>query len=95
MGFGIYLDQKINVATSQAKNLLFQKNAMVLATRPLPPAPDNAGVVQTVMDEDGMGLRVTMSYNPDHLGVQITVDVLYGVAELRDSHGVVVSTTEI
>ena len=47
------------------------------------------------MSEDQLGLRVTVSYNPDHLGVQVTIDLLYGVAELRDSHGVVVSTTEI
>ena len=95
MGFDIFMDQKIAVAATQAKNLFFHKNAIVLATRPLPPAPQGAGVVQTVMDEDGLGLRVTLSYNPDHLGVQVTIDVLYGVAELRDNHGVVVSTAEI
>jgi len=95
MGFDIFMDQKITIATAQAKNMFFHRNAIVMATRPLPPAPANAGVVQSVMDEDGMGLRATLSYNPDHLGVQVTIDVLYGVAELRDSHGVVVSTTEI
>lgn len=94
-GFDIFMDQKITVATSEAKNLFFHKNALVLATRPLPPAPAGAGVIQRVMDEDGVGLRVTISYNPDHLGVQTTIDVLYGVAELRDNHGVVVRTTEI
>ncbi len=94
-GFDIFMDQKVAVATSECKNLFFQRNAMVLASRPLPPAPANAGVVQTVMDEDGIGLRVTISYNPDYLGVQVTIDVLYGVAALRDNHGVVVRTTEI
>ena len=95
MGFDVFLDQKIAVATSECKNLFFHKNAIVMATRPLPPAPQGAGVIQSVMDEDGIGLRVTISYNPDHLGVQVTIDVLYGVAELRDTHGVVVRTTEI
>ena len=94
-GFDIFMDQKIATATSEAKNLFFQRNAMVLATRPLPPAPQNTGVIQAVMDEDGVGLRTTVSYNPSHLGVQVTIDVLYGVAELRDNHGVVVRTTEI
>jgi hypothetical protein len=94
-GFDVFMDQKIEVATSQCKNLFFQKNAMVMATRPLPPAPTGAGVIQRVMNEDGVGLRVTISYNPDHLGVQVTIDVLYGVSELRDNHGVVVSTSEI
>lgn len=94
-GFDVFMDQTIEVATGQCKNLFFQKNAMVMATRPLPPAPAGAGVIQRVMNEDGVGLRVTISYNPDHLGVQVTIDVLYGVSELRDNHGVVVSTSEI
>ncbi len=95
MGFDVFMDQKIAVATAQAKNLFFQKNAFVLATRPLPPAPAGTGVIQTVMAEDGMGLRVTVSYSANYLGVQVTIDVLYGVKELRDSHGVAVSTAEI
>jgi len=95
MGFNVLMDQKIAVATGECKNLFFHKNAAVFATRPLPPAPANAGVIQTVLDEDGIGLRVTLSYNPDHLGVQVTIDVLYGVAELRDDHAVVVRTSEI
>jgi hypothetical protein len=94
-GFDIFLDQKIAVASTECKNLFFQRNAMVLASRPLPLAPAGMGVQQSIMDEDGIGLRVTMSYNPDYLGAQFTVDVLYGVAELRDNHGVVVRTSEI
>lgn len=95
MGFDVFMDQMIPVATAQAKNLFFQRNAIAMATRPLPPAPANAGVVQTVMEEDGIGLRVTLSYDHDYLGIKVTIDVLYGVTELRDNHGVVVSTTEI
>jgi hypothetical protein len=95
MGFDVFMDQKIATASSEAKNLLFQRNAFVLATRPLPAAPASMGVVQRVMSEDGLGLRVTMSYSANYLGVQVTIDVLYGVAELRDNHGVVIRTTEI
>ncbi len=95
MGFDVFLDQKIAVAAGVCQNLFFHRNAFVLATRPLPPAPEGAGVVQKVMDEDGIGLRVTVSYNPNYLGVQVTIDVLYGVAELRDNHAVVVTTTEM
>lgn len=94
-GFDIFLDQQIEVSSTQCKNMFFHKNAMVLASRPLPPAPAGAGVIQAVMDEDGVGLRVTMSYSHDYLGMKFTVDCLYGVAELRDDHGVVVSTAEI
>jgi hypothetical protein len=38
----------------------------------------------------GLALRVTMSYNADNLGVQVTMDTLYGVAKLRDEKGFVV-----
>lgn len=94
-GFDIFMDQKIAVSTT-CKNLFFQRNAMVLATRPLPnDAARFGGATQVVMNEDGMGLRVTMSYDTDYLGPKVTIDVLYGVAELRDNHGVVVSTAEI
>jgi hypothetical protein len=95
MGFSIFMDQKITSTGGENKNLLFHRNAFILVTRPLPPAPEGAGVIQKVMSENGLGLRVTLSYNPDYLGVQVTVDVLYGVAELRDSHGVVVRTTDM
>jgi hypothetical protein len=94
MGWDVFMDQNIKTSTSQ-KNLFIHRNAFVLATRPLATAPAGMGVIQKVMDEDGMGLRVTLSYNPDHLGVQVTIDVLYGVAELRDNHGVVVSTADL
>lgn len=93
-GFDTHLDQKIVVAAGVCKNLFFHKSSFALATRPLPPAPTGSGVVQSVMDEDGVGLRVTLSYNADLLGVQVTVDVLYGVATILGAGAVCVSTTE-
>lgn len=94
-GFQVLMDQQVKVASSQVKNLFFQRNAFALATRPLAAAPAGMGVVQKVMDEDGMGLRVTLSYSPNYLGVQVTIDVLYGVAIIRNNHAVVVSTTDL
>ena len=38
------------------------------------------------------GVRVTMSYQPNTLAQQFTVDVLYGAAVLRNSFGVQVSS---
>lgn len=94
-GFNVAMSQKIATAGGQCKNLFIHRNALVLVTRTLPPAPVEMGVLQRVMSEDGIGLRVTLSYNADHLGYQVTIDTLYGVAELRDSHGIAVSTTEV
>jgi hypothetical protein len=93
-GFDVFMDQKIRVAGGQCKNLFFHRNAIVLVTRPLVMASPGMGVVQRTMAEDGLGIRVTMSYDTDHLGWKVTLDLLYGVAELRDNHGVVVSTAE-
>lgn len=93
-GFDIFMDQQIVTTGGQCKNMFFHRDAIVLATRPLSTAPAGMGVYQTVMDEDGIGLRVTMSYSADYLAAQFTIDVLYGLGELRDSHGVVVSTEE-
>ncbi len=95
MGFDVFMDQNIKVASSQVKNLFIQRNAFVLATRPLAAAPAGMGVIQKIMDEDGVGLRVTISYSHDYLGCKVTIDTLYGVAELRDDHGVVVSTADM
>lgn len=93
MSFNVFMDQKIVTATS-VKNMFFHKYAFAMATRALPPAPQGVPVFQKVMDEDGIGLRVTLSYNASYLGVQCTIDVLYGVVELRDAFGVTVSTTD-
>lgn len=95
MGFDVFLDQKIATSGGQCKNLFFHRNAIVMANRPLPVAPAGMGAIQRVMNEDGIALRVTMSYDHDYLGAKFTLDTLYGVAEMRDSHGVAVSTDEI
>ena len=40
----------------------------------------------------GFGVRVLMSYQPNTLAQQFTVDILYGAGILRNSHGVQVRT---
>jgi hypothetical protein len=79
---------------NSTKNLAFDPGAIVFASRALPEAPTGQGAVQsTIQDpESGLVLRVTMSYSPNNLGVQVTVDCLYGVAKLRDEKGFVVLT---
>ena len=93
-GFNILLDQNIKVASTQCKNLFLHRNALVLATRPMRQT-QRRNVEQVVQSENGIGLRVTMSYDANMLAEQMTIDMLYGVAELRDDHGVVVSTAEV
>jgi hypothetical protein len=85
--------QVVNTGTAPGKdhNVFAHRNAITLVSRPMP-VVQAPGVAQVNMSEDGMAVRVTTSYNPDHLGFQTTVDTLYGAAILRASHGVDVQT---
>lgn len=93
-GFHIFMDQNIVVTGAVCKNIFGHRNCAVLATRPMRIASPKL-VAQATLMEKGIGLRVTHAYNFNALAEQMTIDVLYGVSELRDNHGVVVSTTEI
>lgn len=92
-GFAHFMDQQVTESSGEAKNLAFHQDAIVLATRPLPAPPAGTGAQSSVMVEDGIGIRVTYGYNMTYLGLQVTLDILYGVAELRDSHAVVIRST--
>lgn len=93
-GFDVYYSNRVPLATTY-KNLAFQTEAMILAMRRLPDPPAGSGATSaTVTDpESGLMLRATTAYNASYLGVQVTFDVLYGVAELRDACAVVVASS--
>lgn len=91
-GFQVLEDANIVETGSEQKNLFFHRDAFVLVTRPLPAPMAGTGVVSKVMDEGGVGLRVQISYQHTLGGHMVTIDCLYGVAELRDALGVNVRT---
>jgi hypothetical protein len=96
-GFDIYQSQLVPAiagAPVSTKNLAFAPGAMILAMRALPEVPQGTGAVSAVVTDpiSGLTVRVTMGYNINLLGTQVTVDVLYGVARLRDALGAVVLT---
>lgn len=71
-------------------NVAFAKNAIGLAVRRLPrPLPGTGGIVEYA-EVGNFGIRVLMTYQPNTLAQQFTVDILYGAGLLRNSHGVVV-----
>jgi hypothetical protein len=93
-GFDLYQSQLVPTVAGtpvSTKNIAGTPEFGLLAMRGLPES-GNPGVEQmNVTDpESGLTLRQTISYNPNALGVQITLDVLYGVVELRDACGVTV-----
>jgi hypothetical protein len=66
---------------------MFGSDAIVLAMRNLPPIIQGTGAVSQNISFQNFALRVVMSYNPQVLAQQFTVDALYGVAALRKEFG--------
>jgi hypothetical protein len=73
-------------------NLAFSKDAIGLVVRRLPQPLPGTGAIAEYADMGNFGIRVVMSYQPNTLAQQFTVDVLYGTAVLRNSFGVQVNS---
>jgi hypothetical protein len=73
-------------------NLAFSKNAIGLVVRRLPQPLPGTGAIADYAELGNFGMRVVMSYQPNTLAQQFTVDVLYGAAVLRNSFGVQVNS---
>lgn len=69
-------------------NIAFARNALGLAIRRLPKPLPGTGAIAEYAEVGNFGIRVVMSYQPNTLAQQFTVDVLYGTGVLRNSHGV-------
>lgn len=91
-GFQVIESQLIREVAGLQKNMFFQQNAMALVTRPLPTPQEGTGVISRVMEENGVGIRVMISYQHAKGGHLVTIDCLYGVAALRTNHGVIIDT---
>lgn len=73
-------------------NLAFAKDALGLVIRRLPQPLPGTGAIAEYAELGNFGMRVTMSYQPNTLSQQFTVDVLYGVGILRNNFGVQVTS---
>jgi hypothetical protein len=74
------------------RNLAFAKNAIGLVVRRLPQPLPGTGAIAEYAELGNFGVRVTMSYQPNTLAQQFTVDVLYGCGVLRNNFGVQISS---
>ncbi len=68
-------------------NLAFAPDAVGLVIRRLPQPIPGTGAIAEYVEKGNFGLRVIMSYQPNTLAQQFTVDVLYGAAVLRNNFG--------
>ena len=73
-------------------NLAFSKSAIGLVMRRLPQPLPGTGAIAEYGEIGNFGVRVVMSYQPNTLAQQFTVDVLYGAAVIRAAAGVQVNT---
>jgi hypothetical protein len=73
-------------------NLAFARDAVGLVIRRLPQPLPGTGAIAEYAELGNFGMRVVMSYQPDTLSQQFTVDVLYGKAVIRNAFGVQVES---
>ena len=83
---------KTGSAPVTTHNLAFAKDAIGLVTRRLPQPLPGTGAIADYAELGNFGMRVMMSYAPNTLAQQFTVDVLYGCAVLRNSFGVQINS---
>ncbi|MEX2263567.1 MAG: P22 phage major capsid protein family protein [Bryobacteraceae bacterium] len=83
---------KTGSAPVTAHNLAFSKSAIGLVIRRLPTPLLGTGAIAEYAEVGNFGLRIIMSYQPNTLAQQFTVDVLYGTAVIRNNFGVQVNS---
>jgi len=72
------------VSPSQTHRLYMARGALALVSRRLPNPPADTGVKAATIVEDNIALRVLYGYNLNYLGMQVTLDILFGSEILRD-----------
>lgn len=89
--FRVFRSQYVPVTgsgPSTTHGLAFAPDALTLVTRRLPQPMQGTGAIAEYAEMAGFGMRVVMSYNPNSLAQQFTIDVLYGVNVLRNQFAV-------
>ena len=92
--FYVFRSQFVPKTSSPANthNLAFTRDAIGLVVRRLPQPLPGTGAIAEYAELGNFGMRVIMSYQPNTLAQQFTVDVLYGCGVLRNACGVQVNT---
>ncbi len=84
--------QTTGTSSHTTHNLAFSKDALGLVVRRLPQPLPGTGAVAEYAEMGNFGLRIVMSYQPNTLAQQFTVDVLYGCGVLRNNFAVQVNS---
>lgn len=86
--FTVFRSQFVAKPSTTTYNLGITKNALALVMRRLPQPLPGTGAIAEYGELGGFGYRVVMSYQPNTLAQQFTLDMLYGVSVLRHIAGV-------
>ncbi len=86
--FDVYRSQFVLKSGSNTTNVAFASDAFGLVIRRLPQPLPGTGAVAEYAEVGNFGVRVVMSYAPNTLSQQFTVDILYGCGVLRNIYGV-------
>lgn len=86
--FEVYRSQFVQKVSTTTYNLAFARDALALVMRRLPQPLPGTGAIAEYAEMGNFGMRVVMSYAPNTLAQQFTVDCLYGVGVLRNLYGV-------
>lgn len=81
--------QKVGVFPDGDYNFSFHRNALALVTRPLALPRSGTGALSAVQAENGVGVRVVITYDGEAQGHRVTIDLLAGVKVLNEDLGAV------
>lgn len=81
--------QVVGVYPDGDYNFCFHSNALALVSRPLSPPKSGSGALSAVVDDNGVGVRVVITYDGVQQGHRVTIDLLAGVAILNKKLGAV------
>lgn len=90
--FFVFRSQLVVKTGNNVHNLAFAKDAIGLVIRKLGAPIPGTGAIVEFAEIGNFGVRVTMSYQPNALSQQFTVDVLYGCGVLRNQFAVQVNS---
>ena len=86
--FAVLRSQYVQKPSSTTYNIGFTRDTFALVMRRLPQPMPGTGAIAEYVEYGGYGFRVVMSYQPNTLAQQFTVDCLYGVGTLREKFGI-------
>lgn len=84
--------QKTGDQLQETHNLAFAKDALGLVMRRLEAPKPESGVIAQYAELGNFGMRIMLDYKPNTLIQQFTIDMLYGVAVLRNNFAVQVNS---